>query len=166
MWVFGFDNIWSQPLCVKIPLSQPQTINSGMTQGSSLGSLLFLININDLSIFIRRINTCYMPGKNSVDIENTLSDSRTSASDWCLKKWHDSPVTHTSCPAISKLYLSMSTSMVLLFQIWQQQKYLYFTLIILWVRVNTFKLVVIRLQKRPWSSSRTKMYLIIIIIHF
>ena len=83
----------SQRVSVKSTLSQPQTINSEVPQESILGSLLFFININDMPLFIKRINTVLYAddatisasGKRIVDIDNTLSDSGTSASKWCPK---------------------------------------------------------------------------------
>ena len=88
-WFQSYLKNQSQRVSVKSTLSQPQTINSGVPQGSILGSLLFLIYINDMPLFIKRINTMLYAddatisasGKCIVDIKNTLS----AASSWCSK---------------------------------------------------------------------------------
>ena len=77
----------SQLVYVKDTLSQLQTINSDVP--SILGPLLFLIYMNDMSLYMKQINamlyaddaTISASGERIVGIENTLSDSGNSASD-------------------------------------------------------------------------------------
>ena len=58
-WFTSYLSSRSQKVYIQLTLSDSKTILSGVPQGSILGPLLFVIYINDISLFLQK--KLYMP---------------------------------------------------------------------------------------------------------
>ena len=80
----------SQSVCVNGIVSEPQKIDFGVPQGSTLGPLLFIMYINDISHVIRYSNVeqyaddtlLYFASDNVNIIESNLSSDLESVTQW------------------------------------------------------------------------------------